>query len=134
MKVKYYSLPISAWNFVRHLAAALRVNKVYTIDTHKLTDQIYEFEQDSANQKYQDIFLDIDFHVDVFGKATSEELSNTLSSLFCWGFFGALQQSAREWIILIRDDYAEEILQEEYSECVKEGINKLALYIKDKSR
>lgn len=114
--------PVSSYNFMRYLCAALTKSKKVIIDLQIIVEYIYRFK--TENEQLQYMFEDIEFRKGI-NSVTSNDIAEGINNLQTFGLIGKLNPKYEKLIIYLTDEEADDIL----NECdltVKEAMEELA--------
>lgn len=99
---------LTSYGFIRLFFAELTKQHVRILDRNNISSKIYTL---SNNPKYQHLFSDIGFRVNI-DSICSQDIEDGLSSLQTFGMIGKLNPSYDKIVIYIREDIADEIIKE----------------------
>lgn len=114
--------PISSYNFMRYLCAALTMNKKIIIDLQIIVEHIYSFKTNNGQLQY--MFEDIEFRKGI-DNVTSNDIAEGINNLQTFGLVGKLNPKYEKLIIYLTEEEAESILKE-CGAGVREAMNNLA--------
>lgn len=114
--------PISSYNFMRYLCAALTKSKKVIIDLQVIVEHIYNFKTEHEQLQY--MFEDIEFRKGI-NNVISNDISEGINNLQTFGLVGKLNPKYEKLIIYLTEEEADAIL-EECDENVREAMRNLA--------
>lgn len=114
--------PISSYNFMRYLCAALTKSKKVIIDLQVIVEHIYNFKAEHEQLQY--MFEDIEFRKGI-NNVISNDISEGINNLQTFGLVGKLNPKYEKLIIYLTEEEADAIL-EECDENIREAMRNLA--------
>lgn len=114
--------PISSYNFMRYLCAALTKSKKVIIDLQVIVERIYNFKTEHEQLQY--MFEDIEFRKGI-NNVISNDISEGINNLQTFGLVGKLNPKYEKLIIYLTEEEADAIL-EECDENIREAMRNLA--------
>lgn len=101
--------PVSSYDFMRYLCAALVKQSKVIIDLDSIIARIYNFKKQNEHLKF--MFEDIEFRTSV-DNVVSNDISEGINNLQTFGIVGKLNPKYEKLVIYLTNEEADEILSE----------------------
>lgn len=122
MKLECARPPISSYDFMRYLCAALVKQSKVIIDLDSIIKHIYDFKKQNEQLKF--MFEDIEFRTSV-DNVVSNDISEGINNLQTFGIVGKLNPKYEKLVIYLTNQEADEILLE-CTPAIGDAMTKLA--------
>lgn len=101
--------PVSSYDFMRYLCAALVKQSKVIIDLDSIIARIYNFKKQNEQLKF--MFEDIEFRTSV-DNVVSNDISEGINNLQTFGIVGKLNPKYEKLVIYLTSEEADKILSE----------------------